>query len=72
MLPQTAFFVKVFKYLSWPFWSCFSEVLDKKVKINFKIYDVKNWKINNYNTYIAQYFKKYRQSENQTWSVDRI
>ena len=32
----------------------------KKAKVNFKIYDVINWKkiINNYDTYIAQYLKK--------------
>ena len=30
----------------------------KKAKVNFKIYDFKNWKTNNYNTYIAQYLKK--------------
>ena len=27
--------------------------LDKKTKVNFKIYDVINWEINNYNTHIA-------------------
>ena len=32
--------------------------LDKKAKNNFKIYDDKNWKMNNYNTHIVKYFKK--------------
>ena len=32
--------------------------LDNKAKVTFKIYDVQNWKTSNYNTYIAQYFKK--------------
>ena len=30
----------------------------KKVKLNFKIYDVTAWAINNYKTHIAQYLKK--------------
>ena len=32
--------------------------LDQKAKINFKIYDVKDWEKNNYNTHIAQDLKK--------------
>ena len=32
--------------------------LDKKGKVNFKIYDVTDWITNNYNTYIDQYPKK--------------
>ena len=32
--------------------------LDKKAKINFKIYDVTTWETNNYNTHIPQYLKK--------------
>ena len=32
--------------------------LDKKAKINFKIYNVISWKTNNYNAHIAQYLKK--------------
>ena len=30
----------------------------KNAKVNFKIYDVIYWEANNYNTHIAQYFKK--------------
>ena len=33
-------------------------MLVKKAKVNFKIYDAKSWKANNYNTDIAQYLKK--------------
>ena len=35
-------------------------VLIRKLKgmVNFKIYDVTAWKVNNYNTHIAQYLKK--------------
>ena len=32
--------------------------LDKKAKVNIKIYDIKNWITNSYNTYIARYLKK--------------
>ena len=32
--------------------------LDKKAKINFKIYNLRDWEINYYNTHIAQYLKK--------------
>ena len=35
--------------------------LDKKAKLNFKIFDVTDWTINNYNTYIVQYFNATRQ-----------
>ena len=30
----------------------------KKAKFNFKIYDVTDLTVNNYNTYIGQYLKK--------------
>ena len=48
--------------------SCFSDIsilfghvekrLGKKVKVNFKLYEVINWERKCYNTYIAQYLKK--------------
>ena len=31
--------------------------IDEKVKVIFKLYDVKDWEINNYNTNIDQYLK---------------
>ena len=34
------------------------ERLDKKAKVNYKIYDITTWKFNNYNTHIAQYLTK--------------
>ena len=46
------------RYLN--FW-CFGYAekrLDKKTNVNFKIYEVKDWTANNYNTHIAQYLKK--------------
>ena len=32
--------------------------LDKKTKVNFKIYDVTEWLTANYNIHITQYLKK--------------
>ena len=32
--------------------------LHKKAKVNFKIYDTRDWETNNYSTHIAQYLKK--------------
>ena len=32
--------------------------LDKKAKVDFKIYDVTNWTINNCNADLARYLKK--------------
>ena len=32
--------------------------LDKKGKVNFKIYDITNWRTNNYNRHITEYLKK--------------
>ena len=46
--------------------------LDKKSKVDFKIYDVTNWITTNYHTYIASYLKKQRQSDNEIWSDNRI
>ena len=34
--------------------------LDKKVKVNFKIYDVKFWETNDYNTHIIQSLREKR------------
>ena len=43
-----------------------------KAQVKFKIYDVENCEINNYNEYIARYFKKIRQSDNEIWLVGEI
>ena len=40
--------------------------------VNFKIYDVTDWAANNYNTHIAQYFKKLRQPNNEIWLINRV
>ena len=44
--------------------------LDQKAKINFKIYDVKDWKKNNYNAHIAQHLKKWK--DNLTMKFDQL
>ena len=46
--------------------------LHLKDKVNFKIYDFTTWLTNNCNTHIDQYFKKFRQSDNEAWLVNRI
>ena len=47
--------------------------LDKKAKINFKIWDTTNWEKNNYNTDSARYLKKVkRESDDEIWSVNRM
>ena len=46
------------KYFSFDFCGYVGKWLDKKAKVNFNIYNVTNWEINNCNTHIAQYFKK--------------
>ena len=49
----------VLKYFSFclEFLIMYKKWLDEKPKVNFKIYDVKTWLINNYNTHVAQYLK---------------
>ena len=34
------------------------ERLQKKAKLDMKVYDIVNWEANNYNTHIAHYLKK--------------
>ena len=51
---KTILFVKIFRFFTW----LFEKWLDKEAKVNFEIYDVTDWKKNNYYTSIAQYLKK--------------
>ena len=46
--------------------------LDLKDKVNFRIYDVIICLTNNCNTQIAQYLMKWRQSDNEMCSGDKI
>ena len=65
---KALFILQIFKFLSSIFWSC-RKRFDEKAKVNFRIYE---WETNSYNTHIAQYLKKERQSDNEIWSVNRI
>ena len=40
-------------------------------ELNFKIYDLITRLTNNYNTHIAKYLTKYKQLENEIWSVNK-
>ena len=48
--------------------------LDRKVAVNFKIYDVIDWATNNYNTHITHYLRgsKAIRRINLVWSVTKI
>ena len=48
---------EIFTFLAWLF-GYVEKRLDKKAKVNLKIYDVTDWTTNNYNTHVAQYLKK--------------
>ena len=50
LLPIFIFLICLFGYAEKPF--------DNNAMVNFKIYDVTDWKTNNHNTHIAQYIKK--------------
>ena len=68
---KALFVLEVFKLLSWLF-GYVEKRLGKKPMINFKIYDATDWTTNNYKIYIAQYLKKQRQPDHETWSINRI
>ena len=62
---EKRFFIWCYKLFS--FWDIYIFVLtfdyvekrlDKKVKVNSKIYDVTDWTAYDYNTHIARYLKK--------------
>ena len=57
-----AFFIlKLFGFLNRLFFVNVGKQLEKKSKINFKIYEIKDWETNNCNTPIACYLKRSRQ-----------
>ena len=51
------FIFEILTFLSFRFGYVESH-LDKKTKVNFKIYDLIDWLTNTYNAYITQYLKK--------------
>ena len=68
---KALYVLKIFKFLPWLF-GLVAKRPDKKDKVNFKISDVTAWLTNNRDKYIAQYFEKQRQSDNEIWSVNRM
>ena len=54
---KALFILKIFEFLSWLF-GYVRKRFEKKAKVNLEIYDVTNWKTNNYSEHIAQYLKK--------------
>ena len=54
---KALFVLEIFTYLHWLFGYA-EKRLDKKFKVNSKIYDATSRKTNNFNTHIAQYLKK--------------
>ena len=56
-MSKAVFVLKIFTFLSLLFGNV-AKRIDKKVKVNFKFYDVTVWLTNSYNTHIAQYLKK--------------
>ena len=68
---STALFApKICKFSSWLLGHV-AKQLDYKDKVNFKFHDVTAWLTDNCNTNIAQYLKKWRQSDNEIWSVNK-
>ena len=59
---NAVFGLEIFTFLPWLL-GYVEKQLDKKAMANFKIYDIKNWAKNNYNTHIAQIS---RSKSNQT------
>ena len=69
-LIPSLFRVKIFKFLPWlsEFFGHVRKELDKKAKGNFKTDNIIYCKTNNLNAHIAQYLKKWRQSDHEVWS----
>ena len=49
--------LKIFKFVSW-LSDHVEKRLDQKDKVNFRIYEVISWLINNCNTHVVRYLKK--------------
>ena len=69
-LLKAVFILEIFQFL----FSIFVYVgkqLDQEAKVNLKICGVKNWITKSYNTHIARYLKKLKQSSNGIRSVNK-
>ena len=54
---KALFILKIFKFFR-AFFGDVGKRLDKRTNDSFKIYEIINWEVNNYNTHIAKYLKK--------------
>ena len=54
---KSLFVLEISMILSWLF-GYVEKRLDKKVKVNFKIYNATHWATNNHNIHIAEYLKE--------------
>ena len=54
---KACFVLKIFNFYL-DFIDLVVKLLDKKAKVNFKIYGIMNWETSNYNTYIPKYLKR--------------
>ena len=54
-------------------WSC-KKIASLESKVNFKIYDVRTWLTNKYNTYVTQtqYLKVTQSKGNQTMKLGQL
>ena len=68
---KTLFVFEICIFLSW-LSGYVEEQFDKKAKVNFKIYDVTDWTASNHDKNIAWHLKKYRQTDNEIRSVNKI
>ena len=61
---KALFILEVFTFLSC-FFGYAEKPLDKKAMVNFKIYDIIDWKTNNYSTHIPNISRSKRQTNNK-------
>ena len=68
---KAPFVLEIFTFFSWP--PDYEEKqLNKKFKVDFKVYDVTDWTTNICNICIFQYLKKQRQSDKEIWAISKI
>ena len=72
ILPQKLFSFSRYLTFCLNFFGRIAKEFDWKDKVNFKTYDVTTWLTNKCNTHVVQYLEKYRQSDNDIWSVNRL
>ena len=63
--------LETFTFLSWLF-EYVKKRFDNRAMVNFKIYDATDCTKEDYKAQIANYLRKWREQDNETWSVIRI